>query len=294
MDLEFLKAVKEGNIGKVTDLLSKGANVDSKDSEGRTALMLAEGADVVELLIKNGANLNAQDNEGNSVLFFRIQPLLKVKVPDMDDLAESKRLIESGAELEYKARKGDDQHTVSILNLAIRNQNLPLVKFLVENGANPNHDPGGLDEYPLFLAVGAAGAPANIGIAEFLLASGAKPVFTSRLKEQPGARGTKQVGARNAFHYATESRAADYKIFELLAKVGTDINHRDAEGKTPLMEAIQRDNIIAAEALISLGADLNLSDNEGKTALDMAKAAKLQSIEKKISEKLFPKDPNSP
>ncbi|EQA38466.1 ankyrin repeat protein [Leptospira inadai serovar Lyme str. 10] len=290
-DRDFLSSVKEGNLKKVEALLSQGARIDAKDGEGRTSLMLAQGEDVVEFLIKNGANVNAQDQEGNSVLYYRFLPLLKVKVPDMDDLAEAKRLIESGAQVEYMARKGEDQHPVSLLNMAIRNKNLTLVKFLVENGANPNHDPGGVEEYPLFLAVGGASSSPDLAITEYLLANGAKPVFTSRLKEMQTPEGSKQIGARNAFHYATETLGTDPKIFDLLAKAGTNLNHRDARGKTPLLEAISRKNVGAAEKLIALGADITLSDIEGKTAFDLAKEVQLESVARLIGEKLSPKTP---
>lgn len=284
-DRDFLRFVKEGDLRKVEALLAQGATVDAKDEEGRTALMLAEGEDVVEFLIKYGANLNAQDADGNSVLFYRLLPILKVKVPDMDDLAEAKRLIESGALVEYMARKGEEQHPVSLLNMAIRNQSLVLVKFLVENGANPNHDPGGVEEYPLFLAVGGSSSPPTLAIVEYLLANGSKAVFTSRLKEISGPTGSKQIGARNALHFVTESPNADPKIYDVLVKAGTNINHRDAEGRSPLIEAVLRKNVQGALKLIQLGADISLADNQGKTALDLAKEAHLPEIEKVLTEK---------
>lgn len=291
LDRDFLRSVKEGDLRKVEALLSQGAGVDAKDEAGRTALMLANGEDVVEFLIKHGANLNAQDEDGNSVLFYRLLPILKVKVPDMDDLAEAKRLIESGAQIEYMARKGEDQHPVSLLNMAIRNQSLVLVKFLVENGANPNHDPGGIEEYPLFLAVGGSGSPANLGIVEYLLANGSKVVFTSRLRDLShrtpnGTLESKQVGARNALHFATESSTSDPKLFDILVKAGTNINHRDAEGRTPLLEALVRKNAGAALKLLQLGADIFLADNQGKTALDLAKEGHLSEIERILTEKI--------
>lgn len=289
LDKQFLSAVKEGDLRKVELLLNQGATVDAKDDDGRTAIMLAEGEDVVEFLIKHGANINAQDVDGNSVLFYRLLPILKVKIPDMDDLAEAKRLIESGALVEYTARKGEDQKPVSLLNMAIRNQSLVLVKFLIENGANPNHDPGGIEEYPLFLAVGGASSPSNLAIVEYLLANGSKAVFTSRLKDAHTPNGSYQIGARNAFHYATEPKQTDLKILDVLAKAGTNLNHRDAEGKTPLMEAIQRKNISAAQKLIQLGSDLTLADNQGKTALDLAKEYHLDEIERILAEKLSSK-----
>ncbi|MEI1307048.1 ankyrin repeat domain-containing protein [Leptospira venezuelensis] len=124
---------------------------------------------------------------------------------------------------------------------------------------------------------------------EYLLANGSKAVFTSRLKDVHTPNGTHQIGARNAFHYATEPKQTDPKILDVLAKAGTNLNHRDAEGKTPLMEAIQRKNISAAQKLIQLGSDLTLADNQGKTVLDLAKEYHLDEIERILAEKLSSK-----
>ena len=52
-------------------LLSKGADVNAKDSKGETALMVAAfygRKETVELLLSKGADVNAKDNEGKTAL----------------------------------------------------------------------------------------------------------------------------------------------------------------------------------------------------------------------------------
>ena len=52
-------------------LIDKGADVNTKDSKGKTALMLASlngYTSIVDLLIKNHANLNMTDNRGRTAL----------------------------------------------------------------------------------------------------------------------------------------------------------------------------------------------------------------------------------
>lgn len=64
---DLLNAAKKGQTAQVRALLEKGAAPESKDKEGRTALMLAAQhghADTVSLLLSKGAMADARDAEG--------------------------------------------------------------------------------------------------------------------------------------------------------------------------------------------------------------------------------------
>jgi len=65
------QAVKEGNLSKVRSLLAGGANVNARNKDGRTALILAtmQGqADIVQALLNGGADPNAKDKMGNTAM----------------------------------------------------------------------------------------------------------------------------------------------------------------------------------------------------------------------------------
>jgi ankyrin repeat protein len=60
----------------VSLLLSKGANPNTANSVGRSALMLAtfgQPSSVVEALLRAGANVNAQDHNGNTALMAAVE-----------------------------------------------------------------------------------------------------------------------------------------------------------------------------------------------------------------------------
>jgi ankyrin repeat protein len=60
----------------VSLLLSKGANPNTANSVGRSALMLAtfgQPSSVVEALLRAGANVNAQDRNGNTALMAAVE-----------------------------------------------------------------------------------------------------------------------------------------------------------------------------------------------------------------------------
>ena len=70
-DNDFMKLCRSGRAEKVEDAVTKGADVNAKDNEGRTVLMQAAQnghTRTAEVLLKHGANVNAKDNNGKTAL----------------------------------------------------------------------------------------------------------------------------------------------------------------------------------------------------------------------------------
>ena len=53
-------------------ILAEGAKIDSTDELGRTALMIAQSEDVVQMLIEEGAKIEKVDNNGNNALYWAL------------------------------------------------------------------------------------------------------------------------------------------------------------------------------------------------------------------------------
>ncbi len=69
----LLKAVAKGDVGLVAKILSAKPDLEIKDKEGRTALMIAtynENNEIAEMLISAGSNVNAQDKMLNSPFLY--------------------------------------------------------------------------------------------------------------------------------------------------------------------------------------------------------------------------------
>lgn len=67
----LMLAALEGDTAKVKAFLSKGANVNAKDSAGRTALMFAVinmHYETVEVLLNYGADVNSRADDGGTAL----------------------------------------------------------------------------------------------------------------------------------------------------------------------------------------------------------------------------------
>lgn len=57
------------DVAEVKSLTEQGANVNSKDEDGMTPLMLCRNsAEVTKVLIEHGADVNAKDNAGATAL----------------------------------------------------------------------------------------------------------------------------------------------------------------------------------------------------------------------------------
>ena len=66
-----MMASQQGHLDVVQALLAKGADVNAKDNDGATALMLASQnghLDVVQALLAKGADVNAKANDGVTAL----------------------------------------------------------------------------------------------------------------------------------------------------------------------------------------------------------------------------------
>ncbi|MEH7335522.1 ankyrin repeat domain-containing protein [Neobacillus drentensis] len=70
---QFFKAVENGKIDEINSFLNKGVNINSQDSMGRTAVMIAAYANDIETakaLIEKGADVNIQDHMKNNPFLY--------------------------------------------------------------------------------------------------------------------------------------------------------------------------------------------------------------------------------
>jgi ankyrin repeat protein len=79
---ELVSAAKHGNTETVLHLLDRGADINSRDNRGRTAVMAATHANnppMVKLLISKGADIDVQDEmKDNPLLYAGAEGLLEV------------------------------------------------------------------------------------------------------------------------------------------------------------------------------------------------------------------------
>lgn len=154
---DMLNAVNMQDLGKVSDLLQRGMDVNTTDSKGNSLLMLAaQNGDfpILELFLRNKANVLIKNKYGDSALMLAAL---------RGHLETAVALVAAGAEIDpvgwtpliYAAFEGHAEIVRFLLTLDIdldaqaangmtalmaasRNGNLEIVEILLDHGADVN------------------------------------------------------------------------------------------------------------------------------------------------------------
>ena len=134
--------------GIVKYLISKGANVNLKDKEGKTALLWASSNSLenAKILIANGAKVNEAANDGMTPFLQATLGVSSGKVP-----IEMCELLRKNGANTHAELKRQSALKWTALHYASANGDAELVKYLIKHGANVNKATGE-GSSPLFLA----------------------------------------------------------------------------------------------------------------------------------------------
>ncbi len=257
-DAEYSMAFP-GSVGLVQLLFKSGANLDAQDCEGMTPLMMAVQSGqpkLVEELLLLGANAGLKNKEGQTAgqLCPSGRHYRKVHLTDRQ-----------AVEREIQTILAFYQQEPEIRALLAKQEPLPLpVTGIIAGylfGERKALVPAG---------AGAGSEAPKAGLAA-PVETKAQPAASVETKAQPAASAETQVLAlvRNQALAAAVLRG-QYRESEGLLGQGADPNHRDLEGRTPLMLAAMADRPRIVQLLLSKGADMDLLDRDKKTAYDHA------------------------
>lgn len=125
---QFVEDVAKGDNDKALDLLKgQPSLINARDFNGRTALMAAienRDRDWTGYLLNQGADPNLSDSQGNT-------PLIEAAKMGSEEQAEW--LIGMGAKVDDANHMGE-----TALIIAVQQRELPLVKLLLDHGADPD------------------------------------------------------------------------------------------------------------------------------------------------------------
>ncbi len=239
-------------------LLDHGANVNSRDASGRTALMMAamsEKQESVTLLLAHSAEVRLRDNRGCSALTFAANNSLFKENQDLVPLLR---------------RYGAPYQLIDAVLL----NDMSSVRSMLDAGASPNVRNGDGDT-ALLKAV----SEGNIEVVDILLKHGAN------LSQKSGwnllSTAVEEKNGSYAPGVLKEKRAKPPDWFgtaRLLIAAGVEINPlhpRAGEIETPLVTAIAKDDESFVRFLLDNQADPRVKfkdiDNTILTAMDFAK-----------------------
>jgi ankyrin repeat protein/beta-lactamase regulating signal transducer with metallopeptidase domain len=250
-----------GSTSIMAGLIAHGADIDAKNTEGRTAAhvkaSISSGADL-ERLIDLGADLNATDKDGNTVLHLAIahaRPREKESVLACDvnvnhanaegqtplhiaSRAGNQKIVEGliakGARLDVKDRMGQ-----TALHIAAVRGHMDIAAMLVDQGASMNAKTKE-DHTPAYLAVRSL----NNMVADHLVKKGAE-----------------------VSNICMASYVGDLpRVREMIAG-GIPVNTKDEEGFAPLHAAAAGGRNDVVEYLLAQGAKRQRQVRAGWTAL---------------------------
>ena len=238
----LFKASKNGFANAVDVLLENGAAVDVFSSRQRTALMEAAKfgrQKVVSRLVDQGANLDLVDGYGATAIMFAVSSSI---------LETVQVLIDNGAQI----NKRDNDLKLSVLDRAVRNDNVPIVLLLLNNGADVTDG----NSSALFHAAAMA---RGVVMLDLLLNSSTSIKVDAR----------DQSGVTPLMFASRYPRNAD-KI-EFLIEKGANVNAATFQSRyTPLMYAAVGGELENVKVLIANGANVNATDSNGYSALMLA------------------------
>ena len=123
LGIELVEEARVGDLDAVIELVGKGANVNEKDNNGKTALMKASSngnVEVIKTLIENGAKVDEKTNNGSTSLMW---------ASDRGHVEVVEALLDAGADVSIKNKYGNtaidyisDDEIKKMLREALRKQ----------------------------------------------------------------------------------------------------------------------------------------------------------------------------
>ena len=126
-DKEFFRLCNSGNAAQIKEAVTNGANINAKDSDGWTALILAayDGNNkVAEILVKYGADVNAGDKNGGTAL-------MKAVSKGYNEIVELLLAHEANV-------NAQDKYGNTALILAAREGRVEIAELLLQHNADVN------------------------------------------------------------------------------------------------------------------------------------------------------------
>lgn len=267
---ELLEAAKRGDLPAVRTLVNQGANVNTTQGDGATALHWAahwDNAEMANILVAAGAHVNAADDDG-------VTPLSLACLNGGPGMVG--KLLDAGADPNVARVTGETP-----LMTAAYSGDLPSVTLLLAHGARIDVKEQLRGQTPLMLAVAANHAD----IAALLIAKGA----------DVRARST-----RNFTALLFAAQQGNLEIARMLLAAGSDVNEDAPDGiggdtkarrlykpnteASALLVAIDSGHEAMARFLLERGADPN-QQGAGRTPLHSAVQEGMPDLVKALLER---------
>ena len=232
-DDQFWSAIQEGDFVLAQHLFDEGASLEQTNLKGQTPLMYEVSFGrwpSVRFLKQLGANIDAVDDTGRSALHLLVEHAIQVKTDEY-----LREFLSWRPNVNIQDRQG----MTPLMTASVRKHSGPVVKALLDAGADPNIQ--SVSRATPLLAACSAGQSMSVLA---LLDAGAEVEHVDH-------------DGRNIIHALALSR--NDELFEAVMERGLalDIDKPSNTGMTPLAYAIDAGSFEIAASLLKHGADAN-------------------------------------
>ena len=264
----LLAALCEGRVEIAELLLEHGANIDVRETTGKTILLkvlsrrrpLHNLVNIVEFLLQHGTDVNARDDTSNL-----LSPLHLAEYGG--ELAVARMLVKHKANVNSQDTYGKTPlHILSGRQMCSENDVVGHALLLLEHGAEVNSRDNE-NQTPLLLAT-------------------AWPCFKfiHLLLEHGADAKARNDNGKTPLHVLSQCQMYDEDNIvnhaRLLLENGAEVNTADNGNQTPLLLAIRKNWFKLARILLDHGADANAETNRGKTSLYLLSKSKINDEDK--------------
>ncbi len=241
----FLDEVSKNNEEAVDLFIKAEINLDAKNENGQTALIIASEKGYVNVLKKliklKAASLNYFDKSGNTAL-------MTASSKGHENIV--KLLCENGADVNYAVPSSEGAATAlqaALDTSDFKEAHMRIVKYLLQNGAHVK-DRNKAGRFPLLIA-------ADHGRAE-----------VARLLIEHGAD-VNDVDHKGNFSLLSAACKGHSGFVTLLSEKGANMKMALVDGQTPLMCAVKGGHVDTVKVLLERGVTVNAKTTSGFTAL---------------------------
>ncbi|MFT4313550.1 MAG: ankyrin repeat domain-containing protein [Wolbachia pipientis] len=287
LDKQLLTAVQDRNLSKAEVLVSRGANINTKNDDGYTSLhfaVLKNFQSGIDYLIKKGANIDAKDNIGRTPLHWAardgylgiVQAITEgganLDVKDKDNKTPSDLASWKGYNniVQYLKQVQLDKKLLA----AAKGNDCHKVKNLVSQGASLEaKDRNGRTS--LYWA----SCNGYLGVVQCLIDRGANLE-------------TRDNNGNTPLHCAAWSGQFDI-VKSLVDSRRVGVNIKNDDGWTPLHWASRAGYLDVVGYLVNNRASVDARDKDGTTPLGIARAVERSNIVKYLEKRLNKKEEKS-
>ncbi|XP_054826166.1 kinase D-interacting substrate of 220 kDa isoform X2 [Eublepharis macularius] len=240
MSQSLVTYVEEENVPALKAFLEKCKDVDERNENGQTPLMLAAeqgNLEIVQELIKKGANCNLEDSDNWTAL------ISAAKEGHTTIVSE---LLNCNVNLEHR-----DMGGWTALMWACYKGQTEVAELLLGKGANPNITGLQYSVYPIIWAAGRG----HSRIVQLLLQHGAKVNCSDKYGTTP---------------LIWAARKGHLECVKYLLHMGADVDQEGANSMTALIVAVKGGFTDSVKEILKRNPNVNLTDKDGNTALMIA------------------------